>query len=120
MSVQGQIRNYWTVYSNPAAGVQATITKAAAVNTIHVITGFYAFAYEGISTVVGQIRLLLDVSVIWQSPIIIGTTATAMQPFVLENLAIFGTENTSFTFEFTGVPSPGTNAAVSLTGYTIY
>lgn len=122
MSVQGQIREYWTVFHDPfVAGTQATITKAAIANAIHVVTGVYAYALNTAVAGFGRVQLTLGAAPVWGS-VIIKPLFSAANPgvaIVNENFKIIGTENTAFTFAFTAAGAADWQS-VSMTGYTIY
>lgn len=117
----------WNVVHAPAANTQATISKAATANGVHVCTGFVATFATGASA---PTAIVLNVAlrdgatgagtVLWQG--VIGVPATAgvsATPIVVTGVNFKGTAGTAMTLEFSATGGANTIQTVNMMGYTI-
>lgn len=116
----------WPVVSNPAAGSQATASKAAGGAGVRHVADCVSFAS---SSVVAPALTALTVNlrdgatgagtIIWTQTIAIGAaTGQNTPPFSVCGLALIGTANTAMTLEFSAALA-SLSESVSISGYDV-
>ena len=112
----------WAIFSNPATGSKATVSRAAVPTKVHVCTGF-SFAYSA-TTAVAAAGLNVAIrdgatgvgTVLWQFGILLPAAVIPNFIFGLAGLHMVGSNNTAMTIEFSGALA-NLVESVNLSGY---
>jgi hypothetical protein len=112
----------WSIHSDPAAGAQASATKAASgLGSSHVLTSICATLSAG-AAASGIVKLYVRDGAAGAGPIIwsanLQVPAAGHGRIVLTDLGIAGSSNTALTVEFAAAAGAGSQENISATGYT--
>lgn len=111
----------WAITHDPAANVQATITRAAIAGSRHVCTSLTATlsgaANAGLPTIFLRDGAAGVGAILWSATLTIALGLSAS--ITLSNLSIVGTTGNAMTFEFAIASGAGSKENVSLTGYDV-
>jgi len=111
----------WSIQHTPAAGVQATITRAASAGVKHVATAISVVLVGGAAGETGPVYVYLRDGASGLGTILWGATLRAPTansvPISLTGLNIPGTAGNAMTLEFAFAPAATTLESVALTGY---
>jgi hypothetical protein len=108
----------WGIVHEPAAAVQATITRAAGgAGVRHVATGItVCLAAAAAATGPIKVRLLDGATTLWVGALSAPVSGVAV--IALDDLSLVGTANTAMTLQFDGAGAAGSLETVSLSGYS--
>lgn len=118
-------RDGWSIYHEPAANTQATITRAAVGAVYHVCTGITAtFAATGIATAASVYVRLRDGAsgggtILWTGAIAVTAVAGDSKAIALSGLWLKGSVNSAMTLEFSVAGGANTVETVTLTGQDV-
>lgn len=111
----------WAIQSSPAAGVQATISRAAVAAQRHVCKGF-SITLNAVGAIV--VPVVVNVrdggtgagTILWSGRFTApaGTTVVVTR----DNLNLIGSVNTAMTIEFAAAPAAGDFQNVAMNGFT--
>lgn len=112
----------FSIHSEPAVNVQATISRAAVASQRHVATTV-AFSINAVAAIAGPISVYLrdgasGAGTILKSWRFAGLAAGDNQIHTFGGLQCFGSVNTAMTLEFSAAPGATNFENVSLEGYT--
>lgn len=118
---QYQGQSNWSVFHNPAASAQATISKALVAGKKHVCTSISAT----LSAVAAQTLIQLNLrdgatgagAIIWSDQVVL--PIGAVYRLNLSGLDISGSLGTAMTLEFSGAPVTTNVESVAMTGYDV-
>lgn len=113
----------WAVNHTPAAGVKATITKAAGAGAIRHVCKSIAFNLAAIGAIAGGVQVNLRDgatgagTILWSMTLAPGIAGTNI-PVTLGDLNIVGSAATAMTLEFSAAPGGADFESVAMTGYS--